>query len=40
MVGDGERRRDAGMNRAAKRRPDHVTLGPLAMLHADNQGAF
>ncbi|QDS86102.1 hypothetical protein EC9_02600 [Rosistilla ulvae] len=33
-IAEGERRRDEGMNRAAARRPDRVTLGRLAMLRA------
>jgi len=28
------------MNLAASRRPDRVTLGPLAMMHRDDQGHF
>jgi hypothetical protein len=34
LAAEGERRRDIGMNRAAARRPDRVTLGRLAMLRA------
>jgi hypothetical protein len=30
-IADGERRRDAGMSRAASRRPDRVTAGRLAL---------
>jgi len=33
-VADAERRRDEGMNRAAARRPDRVTLGRLAFISA------
>ena len=33
-VADAERRRDEGMNRAAARRPDRVTLGRLAFIAA------
>lgn len=33
-IAEGERLRDEGMNRAAARRPDRVTLGRLAMLRA------
>jgi len=34
LTAEGERRRDIGMNRAAARRPDRVTLGRLAMVRA------
>ena len=33
-IDEGERRKDEGLNRAAARRPDRVTLGRLAMLRA------
>jgi hypothetical protein len=34
LAAEGERRRDIGMNRAAARRPDRVTLGRLAFVSA------
>jgi len=34
LATEGERRRDEGMNRAAARRPDRVTMGRLAMVRA------
>lgn len=33
-ITEGERRRDVGMNQAAARRPDRVTLGRLALVAA------
>jgi hypothetical protein len=34
LAAEGERRRDIGMNRAAARRPDRVTLGRWAFVNA------
>ena len=34
LAAEGERRRDEGMNRAAARRPDRVTLGRWAFVNA------
>ena len=34
LAAEGERRRDEGMNRAAARRPDRVTMGRWALVNA------